>query len=461
MQPSELDGFAGVTLEGLSPLPIDQLSWGYLANEKSRHLLIFGAFQDRLVADNLAPDTSFYHVLPSFYAAAPMDGAAHWVFLWEAGQVAAIHYNAGEIIPARVEMEKLKEDTVAEAFAGRENLLKRLGTHARNEATAGLLAQPDATRLTRDRLKFSFAHYTSPDAEPTRMTSAMPDNAEMRWTADLRGSLFRASEQKNRRTLMQTTKVLQVAGVFAVLLLIAQIAVFGGRIWVGKMDTQIKAQMAPVAKVDQQVALLSKISLFTDHQLHPFEMLGLIEQFRPKQVYYSKSKFYDNNKLSVSDARSTDSAALQKFLDALQNSGLVVVDTANLHETVAGLNSMRFQLNLTYNSVPEAQTVLPAPKPLGPTPEEIAAQQAQQEAEAAAAADAQANNGPAGPDQGPGGQGGGQGQPADQTAPVYVQQGGGSPQVITNGPAPAAPVPVPAPAPVDAAPAPAPDPNAQ
>jgi len=465
MQASELEGFAGVTLEGLSPLPIDQLAWGYLAHEKSRHLLLFGAFQDRLRGESISPDDSYFHVLPSFFAAAPADGAAHWVFLWEAGHVAAIHYLAGEVIPSRIEIERLKDNTVAEAFAARENLLKRLSTHARAEAANGLLASPEATRASRDRLNFSFLQYTTPEAEPAKVEGHPPGSSADRWTADLRGGFFRAAEQKRRQATKQATRILQLAGAAALLLFIGQMVVFSGRIWISQKNSVITKQKPDVDLVDQRAALLSKISDFTDHQLHPFEMLGEINEYRPKEITYGKTRAYENNKLSISDVTATDVNAVHTFLEALQNSGLVAVDSNKLNISVVGVNRAKFQLNLTFNKVPEAEP-LPAPKPPPAPPPTL---------DDLTAADANAvdnsQNGPNGFQGGPNGFGGGGGQFQGQGGPNGFQGGPNgvvdNTQPVDNTPAaPTGPTvylnsqpPAPAPAAdTTAAPAPAPAP---
>ncbi len=442
MQPSELEGFASVTLEGLAPLPLEQLAWGYLSHPKSRHVLLFSAFNDRLNNASLSPEESFFHVLPSFFAAAPANGAAQWVFIWEAGHVAAVHYLAGEVIPARVEIERLTDDTVVAAFAARENLLKRLGTHARNEAAPGLLAQPDATRTGRDRLAFSFAHYESETAEPKRVPGNVPGGSAERWTADLRGNIFRGAEQRRRQAAATAGLVLKLAAAAAVLLLIGQGTVIYFQYWVQKADKTIKDQTPVVKLVDDRLNLLSKITQFTDHELHPFEMLGVINPLRPKEIYYTQTRVYDNNKLSI-DCIGTDSQAVTDFVDSLTRSGLVDLDKNKLiiqTNPLANPPTYKFTLNHTFLAVPKSQTVLPPIPPPTPVPgEEDNAPITEQPA---------AEFGPGGPGAGP--------QDATQTAPVQEAPQGAQtgPNIISSTPAPApAPVAPPAPA-ADATPAP-------
>jgi hypothetical protein len=457
MQPSELDGFASVTLEGLAPLPLEQLAWGYLTNEKGRSVLLFGAFQERLNLAQLAPEESFFQVLPSFFAAAPASGGAQWVFIWEAGHVSAVHYGAGESVPSRVEVERLKEDTLAEAFAGREALLKRLGAHARQEAAPGLLAQPESVRGSRERLTFSFAHYDSAEATSTRVPGHVPGGIPERWSADLRGNIFRAAEQHRRKATATAGLVLIGAAAFALFCIMAQGYVVYGHIWVKKTQTEITFQAPDVDLVNQRVKLLAQISQFVDHELHPFEMIGTINPLRPntdkaKSIFYVKTRAYENNKLSI-DCVGTDSQTVDDFVQALSNFPQVALDSEHLNvqsNPLAVPPTYKFTLNLTFNTVPANEEMPPeAPVPVAPD---------QQDSEPAlAAADQQDYNNPnagqvmAQPD----GQNPGQDATpfTDNTPAAGVPQSG--PTIIV---APTAPVPDPVPVPVPApAPAPAPD----
>ncbi|HVU36879.1 MAG TPA: hypothetical protein VHC95_00955 [Opitutales bacterium] len=495
MQPTEIEGFASVTLEGLAPLPLEQLAWGYLADARSRHIFIFAAFQDRLTVENLSTDDSFYHVLPTFFAAAPTDGAAHWVMLWNTGHVVGVYYAAGEVIPSRVEVERLKENTVAEAFAAREALLKRLGGQARTEATPGLLSEPDAVRASGNRINFSFLQYTSPDAEPTKVPGMAPADPAAYWSADMRGTAFRAAEQKRRKATMQAARFLKFAGIAAILLVIGQSVAFGTRFVIQRKDAQIKSQSDTVSYVDSREALLKQISKFTDNQLHPFEMLGVINPYRPKGISFKKTHIFNSTpqgtttpvpSLSAS-CESADPQDVTTFVTALANSRIVDVDINKLN-IITSLRTTTFQLNLTFKSVPEAE---PMPAPPAPPPTD----ETQMEPDLTNPADANGQLGP-GPGQfGPGGQGqfgpGGPGGPGQQynpnggfnpggpnpnqgdfpqqpngaqdanpppevsSGPTVISSGG--PAVYSSGAQSAQPA-APAPAPAPAAPAPAPEP---
>ena len=446
MQPSEMEGFAGVTMEGLSPIPLEQLAWGFLTNEKSRHMLMFGAFIERLNAESLPPEESFYHVLPSFFAAAPANGTAQWVFIWEAGHVTAVHYNAGEIIPVRVEIERLTEDSAVAAFAAKENLLKRLGSNARNEAAPGLLAQPEGIRGARDKMVYTFARYDSADSQPVRIPGNAPAGVADRWSADMRGSIFRGAEQRRRRASANAGLVLKAAAVCFVLLILVQGGVIYGQMVVKSKQTQITNQTPGVTRINEQLALLKQIDQFTGHELHPFEMIGAINLLRPKEIYYTKMRVYENNKLSV-DCVSISPGAIEDFVQSLDNTGYITVDKGKIVITsnpLAVPPQSKFTLNLQFAPVPAREEMPPrppeAPIPGQEPPPELFAPTNPNDTNAT-----DANGVPTQDNSGP----------APDVAPVIGQSG---PNIISSAPPePVVPEPAPAPAPV---PAPAPTPDA-
>ncbi len=354
MQPSELQGFAEVTMETLAPMPLEQLSWGYLNSERATHLLLFAASRDRLESENLLPENSFFHVLPSFFAAAPADASAHWVFIWEAGHLTALHYDAESAVPTRVEVEPLIEDNPAGAFAARERLLKRLGSAGRVEAAAGLLTLPDAVRGPRERLSFFFTQYPAPDTEPVRIEGRPPANPAALWSADLRDNLFRTAEQQRRRTLRILNNALKWAAGAALVLFTLQLVWAAGTIWVNAKTASIDKQKTLVTQVLDNQALLKKIDQFSAHQLRPFEMMAAINDLRPRGIVYRSYKATDGDKI-VAQCTAPDPSVMNDFFDAIAKSGLA---DAAPPAPVFSRGGVTFNLALTFR-----QSLQPEPMP--------------------------------------------------------------------------------------------------
>jgi hypothetical protein len=364
-----MQNFAEVTMEGLAPMPLEQLSWGYLAQDGAANILLFAASRDRLTQDGLAPEESFFHVLPSFYAAAPADGAAAWVFIWDAGQLAAIHYEGATSVPTRVELEPVLEDTPAGAFAARDRLLKRLSPSARGEAAPAILARPDAARAARDRLQFFFASYASAEveAEPVRVEGVPPSNPASLWTADLRDNVFRLSEQKRRHTLLLINRAMLGAGAAAGLLLATQLVWAGVTFWVNRTHATVVRQQPMVDQVVENQSLLQKIDLFSSHQLRPFEMLAAINDLRPPGILYKSAKTVTTNNTSqlIAQCIAPDASTMNQFTDALDKSQLMDVNP-NMN-SILGPRGVTFNLDVRFRQ-PLSPLPMPADKPPEPPP---------------------------------------------------------------------------------------------
>jgi len=359
MQPSELQGFAEVTMETLAPMPLEQLCWGYLCSERATHLLLFAAARDRLEKEGLLPEDSFFHVLPSFFAAAPADVSAHWVFLWEAGHLTGLHYDAESTVPSRVELEQLIEDNPAGAFAARDRLLKRLGSASRSEAAPGILTRPESLLGPRERLAFFFTQYTAPDAEPVRVEGRPPANPAARWTADLRDNLFRAQEQQRRRTLRLLNRTLQVAAGFALVLFALQIVWAAGTLWIRSKNATIALQQPVVDEVEQNQQLLAKIDEFSSHQLRPFEMMAALNDLRPHGVVYKSAKMANGNEI-IAQCTAPDPSTMNDFMDAIAKSQLA--DVVGNPQTILNPRGVTFNLDVKFRQ-PLPPESMPPPHP--------------------------------------------------------------------------------------------------
>jgi hypothetical protein len=360
MQPSEWQSFAEVTMEGLAPMPLEQLAWGYLIHERSTHLVLFAAARDRLERENLVPDGSFIHVLPSFFAAAPADSTSHWVLLWEAKHLVALHYESEIPLPTRFELEPLIEDTPAGAFAARDRLLKRLGHTGRTEAAPVILTQPEATRASRGRLQFTFNAYSAPDAEPTRVNGNPPADPAAYWTADLRDQAFRTAEQQRRRTLRIMNRALQAAGIAAAILLMLQFVWAGVSVWLHSAESRVTRQQPLVDQLTQKNDLVQKIDQFSAHQLRPFEMLGILNELRPPNVIFKSAKASNGDEI-VAECTASDVPSVNSFIDAIDRSQVADVNPNSMN-TLMGPRGVTFSLAVKFRQPPPAEA-MPAEKP--------------------------------------------------------------------------------------------------
>ena len=66
LSPAELSDFAELSMEAVSPFPLDQLRWGFSSAPDGQHLLIYAALKDRLKVAGHTELESYTWVLPDF-----------------------------------------------------------------------------------------------------------------------------------------------------------------------------------------------------------------------------------------------------------------------------------------------------------------------------------------------------------------------------------------------------------
>ncbi len=99
-------------------------------------------------------------------------------------------------------------------------------------------------------------------------------------------------------------------------------------------------------------ALLAKFRAFAGQTLRPFEMLAAINPFLPADISFTKTRFYDGNKVQI-DCMATSSMAVTQYIDALSTSSIVDLDKSNLSIQANPLVSppqYKFILYLTFRS---------------------------------------------------------------------------------------------------------------
>ena len=66
LAPAELADFAELSMEAVSPFPLDQLRWGFLIAPDGQYLLIYAALKERLKLEGNTELESYTWVLPDF-----------------------------------------------------------------------------------------------------------------------------------------------------------------------------------------------------------------------------------------------------------------------------------------------------------------------------------------------------------------------------------------------------------
>ncbi len=102
--------------------------------------------------------------------------------------------------------------------------------------------------------------------------------------------------------------------------------------------------------------LLAQFRVFSGQTLHPFEMLGTINPLRPADVTFSKTRFYDSNKVQIGCVATSISSVTQ-FIAALSASTVVELDKSKLaiqSNPTAKPPQFKFTLDLAFKTMSAA-----------------------------------------------------------------------------------------------------------
>lgn len=287
----DIDQFAEFSLEGMSPFPIEQLAWGFFHRPKSSHILIYAAYKDRLRREGFDDLEIHQHVFPSFITAVREKPYPEPTvdFLVEGKSLSAVYYQANNPVPGHIHTEFVETDEAGNGGAkeARSAMLKRLDLKGYNIKDGWLVAGETPVldtkgilRTTLNRVDQSGSH------EGETKLVALPLSESALWAADIRDTAYIQRKRKEEATTGKVWMATIAAGVAAVLLIIAQLALWGTHMWIQNRQSLIAEQSASVQEIEGNHGLLNTIQQFAQQELKPFEMLEMLNVERPKEVYF-------------------------------------------------------------------------------------------------------------------------------------------------------------------------------
>ncbi|MDX2110867.1 MAG: PilN domain-containing protein [Verrucomicrobiota bacterium] len=352
---AEVQEFAELSLEGISPFPIDQLAWGYLHHADSKHIYIYAASLGRLRQlgfDNLA---SYEQVIPSFAASYGIRFKEAVVFASISGTtLSAVYLSAHNPVPTKVVSilipEDKREGPILRDFAS--TWLKSLDT--KGYAIDKAPWECSAPEVYHDGLKL---HIATESSEAPRGEDLIFGAKGVRlWDVDVRDTAF-AQRQIRQRSLSARIWTVARVGAYTLLVLIAlQFISWGLHGWNWWRTAKIERRREEVSKVERNLDMINRITDITGQQMKPFAMLNETNLNRPANIYFTRVNSKSWNELEV-EGRATSLDEVNQFVDGLRNSPMVkgvINDQPKIRNGRA-----EFRLLFTFNELPD----LPEPAP--------------------------------------------------------------------------------------------------
>lgn len=292
----DYDSFAEITLEDLAPFPVESLAWGYAVEANT--LLIYAAPKDRLKAYEHA-DTAF-HVFPAFLCLRGHKVSAPSVaFLRLENTLSAISLSPESTLPSPLHGIDLGEDAPDEAFfEARETLAEQY----KKEGTIlceGIFRVEDASALSEGSVLFTLSSQADPDALLEELQPHILEAGEPLWQADIRDAMAKYAFKKTRELSKRLWLSLKIAaGAAAFILFLELISAIAG--WVASSrESTINTQTPEVARIEDSQQLLDKLNQFYNEELKPFDLLDILNEIRPRSIYFTSVASESFNDIEV------------------------------------------------------------------------------------------------------------------------------------------------------------------
>ncbi len=349
---SEIDQFAELSLEGLSPFPLDQLLWGFLRDEKTSLILIYAAYRESI--NNLGVENldQYYHVLPSFIT---INGVSFdepsITFLSENNSMSALTFSAHSTVPENVFTLSLEniDNSDASLLKVKNSLLvslKNEGYKIDNSIYLGTSALVDSD----DKLRFKH-RLVSGEIEPDLNSTAtrLPMDEKKLWDADIRASSFKLKASRKRNYSRYVWSSTQLAGIAASLFLLLQFIFMMTDTWTDFRIDKVAERSDEVALIEQKNNLLLRIEQIAQNELKPFEMLATMNLKRPSSIYFTQAVSDSFNQIQV-DAAASNVEVVNRYMENLRN--LPLVSDAKIKKIVSRSGNAPFTVVVTFNPSP-------------------------------------------------------------------------------------------------------------
>ena len=305
LAPAELADFAELSMEAVSPFPLDQLRWGFLTDPDGQHLLIYAALKERLKLAGHAELETYTWVLPDFTT---LQGAR---FTRDTEVVLeGEHYTTNFLLPSGEaspeNIRSLPEGSDTPRSTGQSIHLKLLAVELSEESIP------------------TFKFETIGESPADGLWSPLePDEASL-WNADIRPSSFKTVERSARRTTSLVTRIMGYAAIFAIVLIVFEGLLLAGEFWLGTRTAKIDEQAIPVRRIEDKQSLLNKLDQVAQNELRPIAMLTAANEVRTALgktgIEYDETIIESNNRLTIEGKANTINE-LNFYTKSLRQSG--------------------------------------------------------------------------------------------------------------------------------------------
>jgi len=327
LETKEINGFAELSLESISPFPIEQLYWGYLYKEGAQQIILYASHRDRLKQEGFTDLEQYVWVLPDFatLAGAYFAGSTA-VHLKSGQQPQVLLFDSGNSVPKEINPSSIPDKADHLDLYLDEIILEDNGLPV-------------------------FTHYSSESrGDEAKSWSRVSPNEHQLWQSDIRPVDFKQAEQRNRQLSSWVTRALNWAAILALVFIVAELGLLGANFWQSRLQSQIDGQRSTVATIQDRQSLMNKLDQVAQNELRPIDALDALNQLKPNGIYFDSTDIEGANHIKIDGVSSTISE-LNNYIETLRRSGSFEIVTSPKSITRSGETT--FSVTVGYNYVPD------------------------------------------------------------------------------------------------------------
>ena len=339
-----------LALESVAPFPLAQLYYGWCWTPGAEEALVFAAYRRRFTTEQTAAWAEAELVLPAFVAVLGAQVVpATTVVLNSAEGLTAVHWEKSSA-PARVLCRPLAPDATPEQRAqSRDELLRAIG-ESKKVIDVDSPVLPETAASDRE-VAFRAGDFVSRFSTGGAAALDVRDKAEL---AARRGA--------RQRDLLLWRLALGCAAAL-LLLVVGEIALFGGKKWNDTRLAKVRAQKPTVDKIMSAQSLALRIEELATKRLLPFEMIEVLldEDRLPPEIQFTRvftSTQTGLHTLKV-EAKSTNVGQIGVYEAKLRTLPMIQKIETQIGPTVG--NAATFNLNVAFkpDMIKPAESVAP------------------------------------------------------------------------------------------------------
>lgn len=246
--------FFELQLESLSPLPLDQLLWGYYTPPNAEQSILYACLKSRLANEGYEALEDYTWVLPQFVPQLALE---------------------------TIQPSELRDLSKLEALSTNKTEVHSL-------------------YLEKD-LQISIAQSTTDEESGDSLTSISLELPVL-WSADIRSEAFKNQEQKNRSRLAFVNKSLTFSLYFIAFIVLSELLLAGANLWLNQYASKIETQAPTVRLIEDQHTLINKLEQISKNEVSPIKLLEQANQIRSKissNIIYDTVDITNENEVTI------------------------------------------------------------------------------------------------------------------------------------------------------------------